>query len=175
MPEPIDDVSIGDDERLLHRIRIEDIFIDPQTGLRRPSSATFRSKSNIISVDLASLTTPDKALAAYPHHALVEIDVGTVRSLGCKVARDPQPDNVPEDVRKAIKHWSQWIDYWAVDWDYKDDTFHNQWQSYRARKSPDLEREVSYIYKEAGKYTVVIKVIDILGNDTTKLTQVEVK
>jgi adenine-specific DNA-methyltransferase len=85
------------------------------------------------------------------------------------------PDDVPEDARKAIKHWSQWIDYWAVDWDYKDDTFHNQWQSYRARKSPDLEREVSYTYKEAGKYTVVIKVIDILGNDTTKLTQVEVK
>lgn len=85
------------------------------------------------------------------------------------------PDDVPEDARKAIKHWSQWIDYWAVDWDYKDDTFHNQWQSYRARKSPDLEREVSYTYKEAGKYTVVIKIIDILGNDTTKLTQVEVK
>ncbi len=85
------------------------------------------------------------------------------------------PDDVPEDARKAIKHWSQWIDYWAVDWDYKDDTFHNQWQSYRKRKSPDLEREVSQTYKEAGKYTVVIKVIDILGNDTTKLTQVEVK
>jgi len=94
VPELIDDVSIGDDERLLHRIRVEDIFIDPQTGQRRPSSATFRSKSNIISVDLASLTTPVQALAAYPQHALVEIDVGTVRSLGCKVVRDPLPDNL---------------------------------------------------------------------------------
>ena len=28
------------------------------------------------------------------------------------------------------------IDYWAVDWDFKDDTFHNQWQSYRTRKDP---------------------------------------
>lgn len=93
MPEPIDDVSIGDDERLLHRVRPNDMVVDAATGQRRPSSATFRSKSNIISVDLASLTTSDKALAAYPHHALVEIDVGTVRSLGCKVVRDPQPDN----------------------------------------------------------------------------------
>jgi hypothetical protein len=25
------------------------------------------------------------------------------------------PDDVPEDVRQAVKHWSQWIDYWAVD------------------------------------------------------------
>ena len=93
MPEPIDDVSIGDDERLLHRIRPDDVVVDPATAQRRPSSATFRSKSNIISVDLASLTDPYKALEGYPHHTLVEIDVGTVRSLGCKVVRDPLPNN----------------------------------------------------------------------------------
>src|SRR5207245_2106234 len=29
------------------------------------------------------------------------------------------PNDVPEDVQKAITHWSQWIDYWAVDWEYK--------------------------------------------------------
>jgi adenine-specific DNA-methyltransferase len=29
------------------------------------------------------------------------------------------PDDVPDDARKAVKHWSQWIDYWAVDWDNK--------------------------------------------------------
>ncbi len=33
-------------------------------------------------------------------------------------------DDVPAEVRSAIKHWSQMVDYWAVDWDYKDDTFH---------------------------------------------------
>jgi hypothetical protein len=93
VPEPIDDVSIGNDDRLLRRIRPDDVFVEPETGQRRPSSATFISKSNIISVDLATLTTPEKALGNYPSHILVEIDVGTVRSLGCKVVRDPQPDN----------------------------------------------------------------------------------
>lgn len=93
MSEPVDDVSIGDDERLLHRIRPDDVVVNPATAQRRPSSATFRSKSNIISVDLASLTTPQKALEGYPQHTLVEIDVGTVRSLGCKVVRDPLSDN----------------------------------------------------------------------------------
>jgi len=34
-------------------------------------------------------------------------------------------DDVPADIQKAVTHWSQWIDYWAVDWDNKDDTFHN--------------------------------------------------
>jgi hypothetical protein len=53
------------------------------------------------------------------------------------------PDDVPEDVQKAVKHWSQWIDYWAVDWDHKGDTFHNQWQNYRTRKDPKLALETT--------------------------------
>src|SRR5271157_6068431 len=84
------------------------------------------------------------------------------------------PDDVPEEVRQSIKHWSQWIDYWAVDWDYKGDTFHNQWQTYRTRKSPDLQKSGAHTYDEPGEYTVVVKVIDILGNDTTKSLQVKV-
>jgi adenine-specific DNA-methyltransferase len=85
------------------------------------------------------------------------------------------PDDVPEDVRTAIKHWSQWIDYWAVDWDFKGDTFHNQSQSYRTRKEPGIETKASYTYSDAGRYTIVAKVIDILGNDTTKTLVVEMK
>ena len=85
------------------------------------------------------------------------------------------PDDVPEDVRKAVKHWSQWIDYWAVDWNHKGDTFHNEWQTYRTRKEPKLELETTHTYAENGDYTVVVKVIDILGNDTTKTVKVKVK
>ncbi|MCC7164928.1 MAG: site-specific DNA-methyltransferase [Anaerolineae bacterium] len=85
------------------------------------------------------------------------------------------PDDVPEDVQRAIKHWSQWIDYWAVDWDNKGDTFHNEWQTYRTRKSPDLQKSVGHAYDAAGEYTVVVKVIDILGNDTTKTVRVKVR
>jgi len=84
-------------------------------------------------------------------------------------------DDIPEEVRKAIKHWSQMVDYWAVDWDYKNDTFHNQWQSYRTRKDPKIELEAKYTYAEPGRYIVVVKVIDILGNDTTKTVEVDVR
>jgi len=83
-------------------------------------------------------------------------------------------DDVPADVQKAITHWSQWIDYWAVDWDNKDDTFHNEWQTYRTRKSKDLSLTTTHEYTEPGDYTVVVKVIDILGNDTTKTLSVKV-
>jgi len=84
-------------------------------------------------------------------------------------------DDVPDDIQKAVTHWEQWIDYWAVDWNNSDDTFHNEWQTYRTRKDKSLARETAHTYPEAGKYRVVVKVIDILGNDTTKLLQVEVK
>jgi DNA modification methylase len=85
------------------------------------------------------------------------------------------PDDVPEDVRRTVKHWSQWIDYWAVDWDNKGDTFHNEWQTYRTRKEPKLDLETKHTYDAPGEYTVVVKVIDILGNDTTKTVKVKVK
>lgn len=85
------------------------------------------------------------------------------------------PDDVPQDVMQAVTHWSQWVDYWAVDWDFKGDTFHNQWQSYRTKKQPKLELKASHTYEAPGEYTVLVKVIDLLGNDTTKALQVEVK
>ncbi len=91
MPDPLDDVTIGNDERLLHRVRPEDIVVDSETGQLRPSSAAFRSTSNIISVAIASLTTPERILADYPNYSLVDVDVGTVRSLGCRVVREPLP------------------------------------------------------------------------------------
>jgi adenine-specific DNA-methyltransferase len=85
------------------------------------------------------------------------------------------PDDVPQDVQKAIKHWSQWIDYWAVDWDNKSDTFHNEWQTYRTRQEPELQKSASHHYDAPGEYRIMVKVIDILGNDTTKTLTIEVK
>jgi hypothetical protein len=84
-------------------------------------------------------------------------------------------DDVPEEARKAIKHWSQMIDYWAVDWDFKDDTFHNQWQCYRTRREPQIPLQTKHEYEVPGSYKVVVKVIDILGNDTTKTLDIKVK
>jgi len=87
----------------------------------------------------------------------------------------PNLDLVPDDVRSKVKKWSDYIDFWAVDWSYAGDTFHNEWQSYRTRKSPIL-RVISdpHTYPKSGKYHVLVKVIDIFGNDTTQLLEVAV-
>lgn len=87
----------------------------------------------------------------------------------------PNPDLVPDEVRSKVKKWSDYIDFWAVDWNYAGDTFHNEWQTYRTRKSPTL-RLISdpHTHAEPGKYRILVKVIDIFGNDTTQLLEVAV-
>jgi adenine-specific DNA-methyltransferase len=79
---------------------------------------------------------------------------------------------VPQDVREKITKWESWIDYWAVDFNFRDDTFHNEWQSYRTRKDRSLATKVQHSYDAPGTYQVQVKVIDILGNDTTRTIEV---
>jgi len=82
------------------------------------------------------------------------------------------PEYLPEEVREKVKKFTDYIDYWAVDFDYKDDTFHNMWQSFRTRKHPALETKCTHTYENVGKYQVLVKVVDIFGNDTNKLLKV---
>lgn len=85
----------------------------------------------------------------------------------------PNHDLIPEEVRSKIKKWSDYIDYWSIDWDFNNDTFHNMWQSYRTRKDRTLLlKSDPHLYEEKGKHPIMIKVIDIFGNDTTRIAEV---
>ncbi len=53
-------------------------------------------------------------------------------------------------------------------------TFHNEWQRYRLRKDRSLLPQAQHTYDEPGEYDVLVKVIDILGNDSTKNVRVRV-
>jgi len=86
----------------------------------------------------------------------------------------PNLDLIPQEVRKIVKKWSDYIDYWAVDWDWNEDTFHNMWQSYRTRKERKLDlKSDGHAYETRGKHLIMVKVIDIFGNDTTKVLEVK--
>jgi adenine specific DNA methylase Mod len=85
----------------------------------------------------------------------------------------PNHDLIPDEVRSKIKKWSDYIDYWSIDWDFNNDTFHNMWQSYRTRKDRALElKSDPHLYEKKGKHPILIKVIDIFGNDTTRIVEV---
>lgn len=87
----------------------------------------------------------------------------------------PNPELIPDDVRSKIKKWSDFIDYWSVDFEFNEDVFHNQWQDYRTRSKRDLELTTDWHeYPKGGAYKVLVKVFDIFGNDTTQLLEVRV-
>ena len=89
-PELVDDPSISNDEILWRRISPEDIKPDSVTGILRPTSGAFRTI--YMSVNRASLTTPENVLADFSTHRLVAFTAGFVRSIGCIVISDPVPD-----------------------------------------------------------------------------------
>jgi adenine-specific DNA-methyltransferase len=87
----------------------------------------------------------------------------------------PNPELVPDDVRSKIKQWSDYVDYWAVDWNFSDDTFIQGWVTYRTRKNRALDLESdAHLFDVTGTYNVMVKVIDIFGNDTSKIIPVKV-
>ena len=90
-------------------------------------------------------------------------------------ARETNISRANSEVREKVKHWSQWIDFWAVDWNHAGDTFHNEWQAFRTKKAQKLPLTTATTYPEPGDYRVMVKVIDIIGNDTTKTLTVKVK
>lgn len=94
------------------------------------------------------------------------------------------------------RKWTDWIDYWAVDFDFEskkeiirvqnergkweerwtgDYIFENEWQSFRTKKDRTLElKSVFHEYPAKGRYKIGIKVVDIFGNDTMKVIEVGV-
>lgn len=87
----------------------------------------------------------------------------------------PHPEELPDTARALVSKWSDWIDYWAVDWDFRADTFMQGWVDYRTRTERPL-RLVSddHRYEKPGKYRVLVKVVDIFGNDTSQVLEIEV-
>lgn len=87
----------------------------------------------------------------------------------------PNTDLIPEELRNKIAKWSDYIDYWAVDWDFQNDTFLQGWVAYRTREERRLPlTSDQHTYSESGKHRILVKVIDIFGNDTSKVLDVEV-
>ena len=94
------------------------------------------------------------------------------------------------------KTWTDWIDYWAVDFNFEskpeivrvqnEDTgeweevwtgdyiFENEWQSFRTKKNRSLE--LTSVVHEClpGRRKLAVKVVDIFGNDTMTIVEVTV-
>jgi hypothetical protein len=108
------------------------------------------------------------------------VEIKTPKKLSLQVTlKDfviPNTELIPEEVRAKVKKWSDYIDYWAVDWDFQNDTFMQGWVTYRTRKDRRLALTSDvHTYGKPGRYQILVKVIDIFGNDTSQAFEVEVK
>ena len=92
--------------------------------------------------------------------------------------------------------WTDWIDYWSVDFDFEskreiirvqqlgtdeweeqwtgDYIFENEWQSFRTKKDRSLELTSIAHECEPGRRKLAVKVVDIFGNDTMTIVEVTV-
>ncbi len=110
-----------------------------------------------------------------------------------KISKDKKTEIIEKEV--LTKKWTDWIDYWSVDFDYESKKeivrvtdendeekekwtgnyiFENEWQSFRTKKDRTLELTSAFKVTGKGKIQVAIKVIDIFGNDTTKVIEINV-
>jgi DNA modification methylase len=94
------------------------------------------------------------------------------------------------------EHWTDWIDYWSVDFDFEnkreiirvqnpdtgeteeqwtgDYIFENEWQSFRTKKDRSLEMKSVAHECRPGRRKIAVKVVDIFGNDTMTIVAVNV-
>lgn len=110
-----------------------------------------------------------------------------------KVSRDKDGIITREQL---TQHWTDWIDYWSVDFDFEskreiirvqnpetgeteeqwtgDYVFENEWQSFRTKKDRSLELTSVAHECPPGRRKVAVKVVDIFGNDTMTIVEVSV-
>ena len=121
--------------------------------------------------------------------SLIRVEKGQIM----KVSKDAN-GIVERDV--LTKQWTDWIDYWSVDFDFEskreiirvqqfgtdeweeqwtgDYIFENEWQSFRTKKDRSLELTSVPHECEPGRRKLAIKVVDIFGNDTMTIVEVTV-
>ena len=97
---------------------------------------------------------------------------------------------------QLTKVWTDWIDYWAVDFNFEnkreiirvkneasgeweeiwtgDYIFENEWQSFRTKKDRSIELTSVAHECPIGARKVAVKVVDIFGNDTMTIVEVTI-
>lgn len=128
------------------------------------------------------------AEALRPGGSKVVVENGQV----VKISKDKSGNENPPEV--LTKKWSDWIDYWAVDFDFAsrkeiikvmedgkekeiwtgDYIFDNEWQSFRTKKKRSLDLVTSPKIAGKGVHKIAVKVVDIFGNDTTRVIDVKI-
>ena len=70
---------------------------------------------------------------------------------------------------QIISRFSDWIDYWSIDFNFQGDYMNCDWTAYRNPKSRELPLcSKIFNFKETGTYKIRIKVVNIIGHESEK-------
>ena len=112
-----------------------------------------------------------------------------------KVSKDKRTLLITKEV--LTKKWTDWVDYWSVDFNMENRKeiihlvdpktgeekeewtggyiFENEWQSFRTKKDRKLELISADKEVSKGRRKIAVKVVDIFGNDTTRVIEVNIQ
>lgn len=85
------------------------------------------------------------------------------------------PEYLPEPMRAESHKFTDYIDYWAVDWDFRGSVFCNSWQSFRTRKNRKLATKATHTYEAPGIYKILVKLVDIFANEGSELLEANLR
>ena len=157
--------------------------------------SVFYSQDSIANAE-ASLSSNKKA------GSKIVVEAGQI----VKVSKDKDGVVTREQLTES---WTDWIDYWSVDFDYEskketirkplvsddalpgiepdqqslvayedvwtgDYVFENEWQSFRTKRDRSIELKSVYRECSKGRRKIAVKVVDIFGNDTMTIVEVNI-
>ena len=151
---------------------------------------------NLLTIELTDFSV------FYSQDASSDVEVGLREKSSKIVIERGQIVNISKDkdgivTREQItKKWTDWIDYWAIDFNFEskreimrvrnpesneweeiwtgDYIFENEWQSFRTKKDRSLELKSIPHECSSGPRKVAVKVVDIFGNDTMTIVEVNI-
>jgi hypothetical protein len=78
--------------------------------------------------------------------------------------------------RGSVSHWSQLLEGWCVDWDYRGGPLHARSRAWRVARGRDagLPLALSHAYDRGGRYEAAVRAFDILGGSATTRLAIDV-
>lgn len=174
----------------------EDLTRRIKSRKRQPPKSPLSGGLPVVAIELTDFSV------FYSQDSIAQAEV-TLKNKGSKIVVERgQIVKVSKDKdgivsrEQLTRHWTDWIDYWSVDFDFEskreiirvqdaesgetqeqwtgDYVFENEWQSFRTKKDRSLELTSVAQECRPGRRKIAVKVVDIFGNDTMTIVEVNV-
>ena len=186
--EVFDKRAVDQNQVVFHDVAFIEVKANVMEGKKdNPSTVTVELTDFSVFYSQDSISGAEQTLKNKSSKVVVE------KGKVVKVSKDSEGIVIKEVL---TKEWTDWIDYWSVDFEFEskreiirvqnpdteeweeqwtgDYVFENEWQSFRTKKDRSLELKSIAHECEPGKRKIAIKVVDIFGNDTMTIVEINI-